>query len=386
MRVRLDLKIPMGDGVGLYAILYRPDQGDRFPVLLIRSPYSTQFPRYVSWMERYSEVEVPARFVTGWYDNLLHEGFKCFTGWKHQARSEEARKLTKMVVGPWTHSMIGSAEAFGDIDFGPDAAADIPGIHLRWYDQRLRGIDTGIDDEPALLIFVMGENRWRHESEWPLARTRYTRYYLHSGGRANSIHGDGSLTTEPPQEEAPDTYAYDPRDPVPTLGGQAMLIQDTGPRDRRPVERRDDVLVYTSERLSQDVEVTGPIMLTLYAASSASDTDFSGTLVDVHPGGKAIIISEGIVRARFRDSYESPTLLEPSKVYQFTIPIWETSNLFRKGHRMRLEVSRSNFPRFDRNLNTGGDPATDTEMQVAKQRIHHEREYPSHITLPIIPR
>ena len=360
MRVRLDLKIPMGDGVGLYATLYRPDQGDRFPVLLIRSPYSTQFPRYVSWMERfveagyavlmqdcrgryssegklepyineaqdgydtqewigaqpwcdgtlgtfgssypgytqilpapfrspyvkglvpmanqednyghlryngllqlqnsinlvwvgdrevqyvpsqyldfetiyrrlplltavddiserffykevvrhtrfddfwkstsmkerYSEVEVPARFVTGWYDNLLHEGFKCFTGWKHQARSEEARKLTKMVVGPWTHSMIGSAEAFGDIDFGPDAAADIPGIHLRWYDQRLRGIDTGIDDEPALLIFVMGENRWRHESEWPLARTRYTRYYLHSGGRANSIHGDGSLTTE----------------------------------------------------------------------------------------------------------------------------------------------------------------------------------------------
>jgi len=550
IRVQLDLRIPMRDGVELYAALYRPPQGDQFPVLLIRSPYGTEFPRYVPWMERfvesgyavilqdcrgryqsggvyepyihetsdgydtqqwigaqswcdgnigtfgssypgftqilpatlrspyvkglvpmahqednyghlryngllqlqnvinfiwigsreveyvasrylnfeelyrhlpiltapegiaerpfydeiighprfdefwssysmkgrYSEVDVPAHFVTGWYDNLVHEGFKCFTGWKSGARSESARRRTKMLVGPWTHSQVGSCEPYGDVEFGPDAAEDIPGFHLRWFDQRLKGMDTGIDEEPALRIFVMGENRWRQEEEWPLARTLYTRFYLHSGGRANSLAGDGSLTLDPPGDEPFDSYTYDPSDPVPTLGGPSMFIENTGPRDRRPLERRDDVLVFSTQALEQDLEVTGPITLTLHAASSARDTDFTAALIDVHPGGKAIIISDGIVRGRFRESYENPALLEPGRVYEYQIAIWETSNLFKAGNHIRVEVSSSNFPRFDRNLNTGGDPGRETHFQVAEQTVHHSSHYPSHITLPVIPR
>ncbi len=338
-----------------------------------------------SMKSKYDEVETPSYFITGWYDNLVHEGFKCFTGWRAKARSEETRKRTRMMVGPWTHSLIGSAERYGDIDFGPGATVDMPDEHLRWYDQRLRGIETGIDEEPPVRIFVMGANVWRSENEWPLARTQFTTFYLHSGGQANSLLGDGALSTEPPDQEPCDTFGYDPEDPVPTHGGQSMFIDCTGPRDRRPVERRDDVLVYSTDPLEADLEATGPIELTLFAASDARDTDFTATLVDVHPGGKAIHITEGIVRARFRDSFENPTLIEPNAVVEYKIQLWETSNLFKVGHRIRLEISSSNFPRFDRNLNTGNTPGLDDEIQIAHQTIYHERENASHITLPVIP-
>ena len=550
VHIQLDLKIPMRDDVRLYAALYRPATGNRFPVLLIRSPYSTQHPRYVDWAMRfaqhgyavvmqdsrgryesdgvwrpyidetkdgydtqqwigaqpwcdgnigtfgvsypgftqilpaplrspyvkalvpianqednyghmryngvlqlqnamnfiwlgnrtnqnaprdlidwdnvyrslplisalddigdrpfyreviqhstfdafwksysmkgkYGEVEVPAYFITGWYDNLLHEGFKCFTGWKSQARTPEARAKTKLLVGPWPHNPIGTGEPFGDIGFGPDAGMDIPGVHLRWYDQRLKGIDTGIDDEPPIRIFVMGENVWRDEHEWPPARTQYTKFYLRSHGRANSLHGDGELSREPPKNEPTDGFTYDPDNPVPTVGGQSMFIDNNGPMDRRPVERRDDVLVYSTALLSNDLEVTGAIDLTLYAASSTPDTDFTATLIDVHPNGSAINICEGIVRARFRESYEAPTLIDPGAIYEYKIRLWETSNVFKAGHRVRIEISSSNFPRFDRNLNTGHTPGMDAEMQVAQQTIYHSAQHPSHITLPVIPR
>ena len=272
------------------------------------------------------------------------------------------------------------------MDFGPEAAVDIPGLHLRWYDRRLRGVDTGIDQEAPLRLFVMGANAWRDAWEWPLAQTRFTPFYLHSGGRANSRFGDGSLSLEEPHEEATDQYLYDPEDPVPTLGGQSMFITNTGPRDRRPLERRDDVLVYTSAPLEEDLEVTGPITLTLFAASSAPDTDFTATLVDIYPRGPAIHLCEGIVRARFRDSYEQPSLIEPGAVTRYTISLWETSNLFRAGHRIRLEISSSNFPRFDRNLNSGATPGLDSEVMMAQQTVFHDRSYPSRLTLPVIPR
>ncbi|MGH2457310.1 MAG: CocE/NonD family hydrolase [Chloroflexota bacterium] len=339
-----------------------------------------------SLRDKYGEVDVPAYFITGWYDNLVHEGFKLFAGWKSQARSAETRATTKLLVGPWTHSLLGSAAPFGDLDFGPVAQVDIPGEHLRWYDRRLRGLDTGIDRQGALRIFVMGENVWRDEAEWPLARTRFTPYYLRGQGRANSRFGDGELSRTPPGDEPPDRFTDDPDNPVPTQGGQSMFIDNTGPRDRRAIERRDDVLVYSTPPLEREVEVTGPIEVTLYAASSAVDTDFTATLVDVHPNGLAIILSEGIVRARFRDSLERPTPIEPGRVYPYRIAIWETSNLFKAGHRIRLEIASSNFPRFDRNLNTGGDPATDTEWRIAEQTVFHRSEYPSQVTLPVIPR
>ncbi|MBV7339920.1 CocE/NonD family hydrolase [Chloroflexi bacterium TSY] len=545
IRIQLDLKIPMRDGPLLYAALYRPAKGERFPVLLLRSPYSTQHPRYVEWATRftqrgyavvmqdsrgryesegkwhpyfdetndgydtqqwlgkqswcdgnigtfgisypgftqilpaplrssylkalvpianqednyghmryngllqlqnamnfiwlgdrtnqsaprdllnwdeiyrrlplisalddiadrpfyreiirhhtfdefwstysmkgkYAEVDVPAYFITGWYDNLLHEVFKCYTGWKDQAHTPTTRAQTKLLVGPWPHNPMGTGDSFGDVDFGAAATVDLVDLQLRWYDQRLRGIETGIDDEPPIRLFVMGENVWRDEDEWPLARTQFIPYYLHSRGQANSHYGNGELNRQPPGDEPFDIFTYDPDDPVPTLGGQSMFITDTGPKDRRPVERRDDVLVYSTAPLTEDVEVTGPIELVLYVASSAPDTDFTGTLVDVHPGGKAIILSEGIIRARYRDSYETPSLIEPGAIYEYRFKLWETSNLFKAGHRIRLEVSSSNFPRFDRNQNTGHTPGLDAERQLAQQTIYHNSEYPSHLIL-----
>ena len=351
------------------------------------STYDDHWSSY-SLRDQYGEVEAPAYFITGWYDNLAHETFKLYKGWSEQAGSFEARRLSKLLVGPWDHKRIGSSEVFGSFDFGPASEVDIVAEHLRWYDRRLSGVDNGIDDEPPVRIFVMGENVWRDEAEWPLARTEYTNYHLHGGGRANSLHGDGALSTEPPGDEPHDRYRYDPEDPVPTLGGQIMEIPDTvdGPWDRTPVERRDDVLVYTSEPLAHDVEVTGPVSLTLFAASSAPDTDFTGTLVDVHPDGKAIIICEGLLRARFRDSITRPTLMEPGEVYELRVDMWETSNLFKAGHRVRLEVSSSNFPRFDRNPNTGHQAGVDAELRVAEQTVFHDGQWPSHLTLPHIPR
>ena len=259
---------------------------------------------------------------------------------------------------------------------------------LRWYDRRLKGIDNGMDDEPPIRIFVMGDNEFRHENEWPLARTQYTKFYLHSDGGANSLYGNGVLSTDVPGDEPPDRYSYDPNDPVPTLGGQIMAIQMTvsGPWDRRPVERRDDVLVYTTEPLTEDLEVTGPVFLNLCVQSSAPDTDFTGTLIDVHPDGKAIIICEGLLRCRYRNSIEEPTLMVPGDTYELTVDMWETSNVFKAGHCIRLEVSSSNFPRFDRNLNTGNQPGMSADMEVAKQTIFHDSQRHSYLTLPIIPR
>jgi putative CocE/NonD family hydrolase len=227
---------------------------------------------------------------------------------------------------------------------------------------------------------------WRGEDEWPLARTVYTRYHLGSATGANSMFGDGTLTPEPSSSPGTDRYEYDPARPVPTLGGPIMHRDFAGPHDRRPVERRDDVLVYTSEPLERDLEVTGPVEMTLYASSSARDTDFAATLVDVYPDGRAINICEGLQRARFRESIEESALIEPGRVYRYTIDMWETSIVFKAGHRIRVEVTSSNFPRMDRNPNTGNRPGMDAETQAASQTVHHGGERASHITLPVIPR
>jgi uncharacterized protein len=353
--------------------------------LFLSHPTFDDYWKSYSMKYKYKEVDVPALFITGWYDNLVHEQFKCFAGWKHQARSPETRSKTKILVGPWAHTTLGSSDRFGDISFGPASAIDIPGVHIRWFDRRLKSINNGVDDEGSVRIFVMGANAWREEKEWPLARTVFTNYYFHGRGQANSLFGDGELSTSQPGDEPPDTYSYDPENPVSTLGGQSLMTGNTGPRDRRPVERRDDVLVFTTARLSKDTEVTGPVEIVLYAASSAVDTDFTGTLVDVHPGGQAINICEGIVRARFRDSTETPALIEPDRTYAYRISLWETSNVFKKEHKIRVEISSSNFPRFNRNLNTGEDLATGEKLETARQTIFHNTRCPSHIILPVIP-
>jgi putative CocE/NonD family hydrolase len=337
---------------------------------------------------RHAEIGVPMYHVTSWYDIFLHGGLAHFRGLRDHARTPEARAGQKLLVGPWAHLFpytSPTSSGTGDIDFGPAALVDMHEIQLRWFDHWLKGIDTGILEEPPVKIFVMGDNRWRDESEWPLARTRYTPYYLRSRGRANTARGDGGLDREPPADEGPDQFTYDPADPVPTRGGNTLILA-MGVQDQRPVEEREDVLVYTGPVLTEALEVTGPIAVTLYAASSARDTDFTAKLVDVRPDGYAQNLADGIVRARYRDSRQTPALLTPGEVTRFTIDLWATSHVFRAGHRIRVEVSSSNFPRFDRNLNTGVDQATGTRGQAARQTVFHDGRYPSHITLPVIPR
>ena len=240
--------------------------------------------------------------------------------------------------------------------------------------------------EPPVSIFVMGENRWRSEHEWPLARTHYVRWYFHSGGAANTLDGDGGLSTVPPGAEEPaDTYVYDPRDPAPTLRGNTLMIPH-GVADQRPAESRPDVLVYTSEPLARDLEITGPIKVQLFAASSAPDTDFTAKLVLVRPDGYAQNLQDGIIRARYRTSARQPSFITPGQVYEYSIDLWATSQLCLAGHRLRVEISSSNFPRFDRNPNTGAPLGLDARLETARQTIRHTAEYPSHILLPVIPR
>jgi putative CocE/NonD family hydrolase len=268
-------------------------------------------------------------------------------------------------------------------------ALDLDGIHFRWYDYWLKGIDNGIMDDPPVRIFVMGDNVWRDEQEWPLARAISTEYYFHSQGKANSLHGNGVLSVDLPSGEPSDVYLYNPEDPVPTNGGALCCnpyFAASGAFEQREVEGRQDVLVYTTPPLDREVEVTGPVTVTLWAATSATDTDFTAKLVDVCEDGCARNLTDGIIRARYRDSMSSPSLLTPGDVYRYTIDLWATSNVFKAGHSIRVEISSSNFPRFDRNTNTGYTIAQDTTSKPAMQTILHDAEHPSHITLPVVPR
>jgi hypothetical protein len=265
----------------------------------------------------------------------------------------------------------------GELDFGEESVFNSREFRLRWFDSQLKGLDNGVMEEAPVKIFVMGINRWRYENEWPLARTDYQNYFFHSQGSANTLEGDGRMNKKSPKKELPDRFDYNPEDPVPTIGTM-------GPYDQRSVEERQDVLVYSTPALKKDLEVTGPVKAIIYASSSAINTDFTARLVDVYPDGRAIRICEGIIRADHRDPDAPPSNILPGKIYEYHIDLWATSNVFMKGHRIRVEISSSNFPRFDRNLNTGKYFATDTTMITAEQVIYHSSDYPSRIILPVI--
>jgi len=342
---------------------------------------------------KHENVTVPTFNVGGWYDIFLKDTLENFKIMRYQGSTPEARQ-SKLLIGPWIHG--GVMNPIGEINFGFGATAafidlqiDLVSLQIRWFDHWLKGKDTGMLGEAPIKLFIMGANVWRDEQEWPLARAVEARYYLHSKGHANILHGDGSLSTESPGAEAFDQYTYDPANPVITCGGALLMSPEypAGPFNQRSTEGREDVLVYTTPVLEQDVEVTGPISVHLWAVSSAPDTDFVTRLVDVHPNGYAQNLTDGIIRTRYRNfaQGEAPSLIEPGKAYEYEIDLWATSNVFKAGHHIRLDVTSSNFPRWDRNPNTGHDFGVDDELAVAHQTILHDREHPSYVVLPIVP-
>ena len=332
--------------------------------------------------DKFSHINIPIYNLGNWYDIFAKSTTENFRHIREEAPSEEARKSQKLLMGAGAHGM--PSQKLGERDFGENAKIDIGAIERRWFDRWLKDERNGIIEEAPVKIFVMGINQWRDEQEWPLARTLYTRYYLHSDGKANTLYGDGVLNVESPVDEPNDIFRYEPNNPVPTTGG-ANLVIPAGPFDQRKVEERSDILVYTSAPLKESAEVTGPVHVILYASSSASDTDFTAKLVDVCPDGTAWNLTDGIIRARYRNSSKNPVLIEPGKVYRYDIDLWVTSNVFLKDHCIRLEISSSNFPRFDRNPNTGHPFGKDAEVITAQQEVYHSIEYPSYIVLPVIP-
>ena len=339
-------------------------------------------------LKNLSGIKIPMFHVSSWYDIFLEGALNSYQAITNSGGNRLARENQKLLVGPWAHVRpftqphTGGA---GDIDFGDNAAIELHDFLLRWFDYWLKDSDTGIMEEPPVSLFIMGDNRWRQEKEWPLARTHYTNYYLHSQGSANSSSGDGTLSTTPPMDEQVDQFIYDPNMPVPTLGGNTLIIP-YGVMDHRTLEEREDILVYSTPPLDKTIEITGPITVTLFAASTAKDTDFTAKLVDLRPDGYAQNLQDGIIRARFRTSAAEPSFITPGKVYCFEIDLWSTSHVVQVGHSIRLEISSSNFPRFDRNPNTGAALGVNSNMVEAQQTVYHSSNFPSHITLPIIPR
>jgi putative CocE/NonD family hydrolase len=332
---------------------------------------------------RFDQFNVPALHIVGWYDVFAPSTIANFVGLRTRAKTRQARENQRLIVGFWPHAQPGARDSrVGEVDFGADAAIDLAAIRARWFACWLSGSDCETLGRAPVRLFVMGENRWRDEYEWPLARAKPTSFYLHGAGRANTLNGDGRLSTQAPGSESPDRFVYDPWDPVPTGPSRAYSRL---PADQRETEGRHDVLVYTSDILSEPVEVTGPVSVTLWIASSARDTDFTAKLVDVFPDGTARLLTDGILRTRYRKSSKVLELLEPQTPTELTINAGVTSNVFKARHRIRLEISSSNFPRWDRNPNTGGAFGEDSELKRAEQTVFHDAGRPSRIVLPIVP-
>lgn len=363
--------------------------GDVAPYLsdYLRHPDDGPFWWPINGKRLHHNVDVPMLHVSSWYDIFSRDAIENFNGLRSRAMTPRARGGQRLLLGPWGHLFpytSPTSKGAGDADFGESALLDLHHYEARFLDYWLKGTDDGFSEEAPIRLFTMGRNTWRDEWEWPLARTRWTPLYLHSAGGANTANGDGRLSPETAGDQAADRFTYDPADPVPTTGGN-LLVLPIGVKDQRPVEVRPDVLVYTGDVLNEELEVTGPVAVTLYASSSCPDTDFTAKLVDVHPDGYAANVTDGIIRCRYRESASRPKPLAPGEVVELRIDLWSTSHVFAAGHRIRLEVSSSNFPRFDRNLNTGGDQATGTAWQIAHQEVHHNGRFRSHVMLPVIP-
>ena len=345
---------------------------------------------YLNIDAKYEQIEVPTFHIGGWYDCFIGETLRQYRAMKERS-IEAGMRPPRLLVGPWTHGNFGST--FGDLDFGIGSSGlflnyrgDLTDAHLRWFDATIKGDASTLDEIPPVEVFVMGENRWRGYEEWPVPGSHSERWHLHAGGR---------LSREGPGRSEPDAYDYDPKNPVPTIGGAILMapIHRPGARDQRPNEGRPDVLLYTSEDLQEDYTVLGSVHVTLFAATDAPDTDFVARLVDVHPDGRAIVVTDGVIRASTRESYPEPGVIrpvkpspiEPGRVYEYCVDLWETGITFRAGHRIRVEITSSSFPRWERNPNTGESGVDPARTEVARQRVFHEPEHPSHIALRICP-
>lgn len=382
-------KLPLTD----YPLFPLPKSSSDNELLRSLAPYFLDWlahPSYDDYWKRiaieehYADIRVPSLTIGAWYDIFLGGSLRNYIGLKEHAGDENARQGQRLLVTIGGHA--GAGQKVGEVDFGPTAPFDEDAVTLDWYDHLFKNVANKFAGPKRVQIFVMGSNEWRNEDDWPLARAKDAIYFLHSAGKANTASGDGSLSTTAPQSETPDKFTFDPANPVPTVGGPLCCDSShlqPGPRDQRTVEARQDVLVYSTPALADDLEVTGPVRVELFAKSSTTDTDFTAKLVDVGPDGFAQNLTEGIVRGRYRNSQQTPSPMKLGEVYKFTIDLWSTSNVFRRGHRLRLEISSSNFPRFDRNTNTGEDSAHARKFVSTVNTILHDAEHPSALILPI---
>jgi putative CocE/NonD family hydrolase len=325
---------------------------------------------------RFSEVDVPIVHWNGWFDYRLDVTLNSFQGIRNYGRSARCRKGQRLIIGPWCHFPPPSWE----LDFGSEAEIEENEYRLGWYDYWLKGIENRIMDEPSVRIFLMGPNRWLEMHDWPPSQVTYQPVYLREGtGRSENSLNNGKLTFEPPgRDESPDSFLYDPQDPVPSQ----RKFEDAGPKDHRAIE--GVMLTYTSEILEQDLIVIGPLKGVLYALSSALDTDWVVRLCDVWPDGRSMWVCDGILRARYRNSIEREELMVPGQIYRFEVDMWATAQVFQAGHRMRVHVTSSDFPWYDRNLNTGGAFGEQVYGQVAINTVFHDALRPSHVLLPVI--
>lgn len=328
---------------------------------------------------RFPEIDLPVLHITGWFDGDQPGALFYFRGMTTHSPAADRQFL---LAGPWPHSGVWfPQQKLGDLDFGESSVHDAKAIQVRWFDYWLKGEQNGLMEEPHVKVFVMGRNQWRESSAFPVPGTTLVNYYLHSDGSANTLTGDGSLDVIPPQAEPADHYIYDPLDTCTSNQG----IDDDVTFERKPVEERQEVLVYTSSPLVDELEVTGTPFLHLHAASDAPDTDFAAVLVDVYPDGRAVPVAEGILRASYRNSVDGGDPITPGKTYQYQIEMNAVSIAFLSGHRLRLEILSSYFPKYDRNPNSGDPPGEEHSFKTAHQTVFHDQDLQSHLVLPVVP-
>jgi len=395
------LALLMGWGTGVGGLTLSPEKLQQafrhLPLRTFTDQFDKKVPYLNDWVahdayddywkkrgigHRFAEVKVPALNIGGWYDIFSKTTIDLVDRVRASSRDRLARRNQLVIMGPWAHGV--GVQKVGELDFGQEAKLDIGAAQFKWFEYWLKDKETGVEDWPALRLFIMGENKWRDEHEWPLKRTEFTRFYLRSASGSGTVKG-GMLDRQPPGDEKSDSYVSDPNDPVPTHGGNNLVGAKAGPYDQSALEQRLDVLTFSTGPLEKELEATGPVKVMLWAATTANDTDFTAKLIDVHPDGKAYNLCDGIIRARYRAGRE-PQAVTPGEPLLYEIDLWVTANLFRTGHQVRVEIASSNFPRFDRNPNSGKPFGTDTELLKATQTVYHDANHASHLVLPIIPR